>query len=322
MGLPHCLMARHSPIKSPCIDPYPLRKKTMRKFIVALILFVLPTGLYAQDAQPDSVGAWTKSAVGSAFLTQAQYDNWTGGGENATAFKAGLDVKAESSGSKIKQTHTFEFAFGQSKIGDVGFRKVDDLIHYALTLTYPFEGKYLRPVLLTIDARTQLASGFDYGADPEAGTLISKFFTPGYITATTGLEYNPGAWYKARFGVAVKQTIVGDAALRDPEHPSFALTNGYGNNPDQSMRLEAGFDFQALVEKPVWENVLLKSELNVFSSFSNFGNPDVRWKNLLAFKINEYLNANFDFELFYDEDQSSDLQLRQVLSLGLSYTFL
>jgi hypothetical protein len=282
-------------------------------------LFTTTTAL-AQDAEaPDSTRAWTKAAVGGLSLTQSTYDNWTGGGENALAFKATADVKAEKATDRLTQIHSVQFAFGQTKTGDLDFRKVDDLIRYTLELMLQNDSKF-KPTF-ALDARTQLADGFDYGIDPD-GHLISRFLSPAFVTETIGVTYEPESWIKARFGMAGRQIIVTEERLRDPSDPAFAAVNGYGNDPDESLRFKTGMELALLGERQLVENVLLKSELGVFDSFTNVGSPDVRWKNLLQFKINAYLNANLEAELLYDEDQSSDIQWRQVLSLGLAVNIL
>ncbi len=263
---------------------------------------------------------WYRSAVAGLGLTQAAYDNWTGGGENTTAFKAQFDYGAMKKGAKTRQIHNVQFAFGQSKIGDVDYRKVDDLLRYSLELIYDRAGA-LKPIVV-LDARTQIANGFDYGSDEVDGIKVSKFLAPGYFTETIGVAFEPAPWMRARAGIAGKQTVVTDADLRNPEDPSFAIVNGYGNDPDQRIRSEIGTEVVFLGERELVQNVFLKSELGVFNSFSDFGNPDVRWKNLFTFAINQYMNATFELELFQDKDQSDDLQVRQVLSLGLSYTLL
>lgn len=299
-------------------------------YVIFLAFFLFAAGTVqaqvAAEASDELAAAdtlapgWYRSAVAGLGLTQAAYENWAGGGENTTAFKTQFDYGALRKGEKTRQIHTLQFAFGQSKIGDVDFRKVDDLLRYSLELIYDRPGA-LKPVVV-VDARTQIASGFNYGGDEPDGILVSKFLAPGYLTETVGVVFEPASWIRARAGIAGKQTIVADADLRNPEDPSFPIVNGYGNDPDQSLRAEFGSEVVLLGAREVYENVFLKSELGVFNSFSDFGNPDIRWKNLLSFAINQYMNATFELELFQDKDQSEDLQVRQVLALGLTYTLL
>jgi hypothetical protein len=42
------------------------------------------------------------------------------------------------------------------------------------------------------------------------------------------------------------------------------------------------------------------------------------WGNELVGKINSLISASFQFELRYDNDFSSEIQLKQVLSAGIS----
>ena len=50
--------------------------------------------------------------------------------------------------------------------------------------------------------------------------------------------------------------------------------------------------------------------------------PDIRWNNVVQMSVNEWLNTTLEFELFYDNDQSSDLQLRQTLAVGVAFNLL
>lgn len=291
----------------------------MRRSLLGLFCFVFALPALSQAPPADTTGAWVQTAVGGLSLTQAQYDNWTGGGENTTAFKGQIKYGAVG-GTTVQQTHEAEFAFGQSRVGDQDWRKVDDLIRYVFKLGYPLNGNEEYQPVFTVDARTQIANGFDYSTEDDV--LISKFLAPAFITESAGFQYKPAPWAQARLGLAARQTIVTDEDLRDPDNPAFEFTNGYGNDPDQTLRFEAGLDLNVSAEREIFENVLLNSELSVFESFQDLSNPDIRWKNLFTFGVNRYLNATFEFEAFYDRDQSEDLQIRQVLSLGLSYTLL
>ena len=70
------------------------------------------------------------------------------------------------------------------------------------------------------------------------------------------------------------------------------------------------------------ENVIGRSELSVFAAFDQFDHPDVRWNNLIQLKVNDWLNTTIEAEIFYDNDQSSDVQWRQLLSVGVAFNLL
>lgn len=282
---------------------------SIRTLIVAALLAAVGTTAGAQTADTlKTASAWTKGLVGSVSLTQAAYDNWKAGGENTVAFKVALDGKAERTAGRVRQTHSAQFAYGKSRVGDQGVRKIDDLLRYNLALAFLVNGP-VSPVL-GVDARTQVDDGFNYGTDPN--TLIARFLSPAYIVESIGVGYEPAPWIKLRLGAASKQTVVTEETLRA----------GYGLDPDEQVRGEIGANFGALLEKEVVQNVFLKSELDIFEAFTDASHPDVRLKNLVQMKVNAYLNVNLEAEIYYDNDASTDLQVRQTLGLGIGLTLI
>ena len=63
-----------------------------------------------------------------------------------------------------------------------------------------------------------------------------------------------------------------------------------------------------------------KSSLRLFSRFESFDVWDVRWDNIIAAKVNDFLNVNLTFLLIYEKDQSVKTQIKEALQLGFTYT--
>jgi hypothetical protein len=63
--------------------------------------------------------------------------------------------------------------------------------------------------------------------------------------------------------------------------------------------------------------VFIKSSLGIFGAFTDIGSPDVNWSNLVTMKVNSWLNVNFELITLYDRDVTSDVQVREVLSVGV-----
>ena len=63
----------------------------------------------------------------------------------------------------------------------------------------------------------------------------------------------------------------------------------------------------------------------------DFGNIDVNWDMMIAFKINKFLTTTLTTNLIYDDDiktresegnkQGAKVQFREVLGFGLAYSF-
>lgn len=66
---------------------------------------------------------------------------------------------------------------------------------------------------------------------------------------------------------------------------------------------------------------LFKSKLELFTSFENLDTVDAVWDNTLTAKVSKYFAVNLNVYLFYDEDILSEMQVKQTLAFGVTYTF-
>lgn len=280
--------------------------------LAVFLALVRPT--VAQEATADVVAdttGWRNTLTATLAGSQASYDNWSEGGINSLAFTTGILGEQLKHTERWLRKRKLRFAFGLLKQDSLDVRKADDLIQFESSAQY--QGERIWRVLNPIAAfsfRSQFAEGFDYGTSPQ--TRVSAFLSPATATQTIGLAYQPVPWFSQRFGFAAKETIVSIEELR----------TSYGNDLDETVRLEGGFDLLSQLDKEVAKNVLLKSSLGLFFGFTQLDEPDVRWENLLVMKVNSWLTVNFEFVTFYDLDISDEVQLKQVLSTGVSFSLL
>ncbi len=283
----------------------PFYRNTLSVFL--LLLIASPSIAWAQDTAEADSTAWEKNLVALLAGSQASYDNWAEGGVNSLAFTASLNGGAARTTTSWIQKHEIRLALGSLKQDTLDFRKADDLIQFTSTFEYQNADNFSRwHPTAAFDLRTQFASGFDYsGAEP---LKVSALFSPATVTETVGFTYNPEEWFTWLIGLAGKQTIVGIEGLRE----------SYGNDLDQTLRAEVGFNTKATIDKDIFENVHLKSGLGVFAAFGQVDKPDIRWENLITMTVNSWLTVGFEFVTFYDLDISDEVQLKQVLSTGIS----
>lgn len=283
--------------------------------VVAALLCATFISVFAQEKKEEKFG-WTKTLVGALNLTQNRYSsNWTKGGENSVAWKGVVETKWENNAVKTNWKNSGKLVFGQIKQGSQGVRKSDDELNVESVLTYKV-GQYLNPYL-SFNGLTQIASGFEY---PETGKIkVSSSFSPMFLRQSLGLGYKPNEQFVTRLGVSVKETIVSDDGLIAGSALTFR--ERYGNKPDESMRVETGIESTTDLSVKLAENILFKSKLELFSSFENFNTADVAWDNTLAAKISKYFSVNFNVYAFYDEDILTEVQVKQAVALGVTYTF-
>ncbi|MDZ7344329.1 MAG: DUF481 domain-containing protein, partial [candidate division KSB1 bacterium] len=137
----------------------------------------------------------------------------------------------------------------------------------------------------------------------------SNFFDPAYLRESLGLGYKPSENFITRLGISIKQTIADRHRLR------------YGNKADERVRVETGIESTTDFTQKIEENVLFKSKLELFTAFENFNAVDMIWDNTLTGKISKYFAVTVNVYLFYDEDILKELQVKQGLAFGMTYTF-
>ena len=173
------------------------------KSIVALLLILSVVPAYSQ--QTDTL--WTHGLVAGLTLTQVSFTDWAAGGENALAYSFSADGKSILNVGVWNWENKYQFAFGQTRLGDQELRKTDDKIDLSSILTWKI-GTFINPYFgLTV--KTQFAKGFTYNALGNKFE-VSKFFDPAYITQSAGVGYQPSNIIKTRLGLALREIVTDD----------------------------------------------------------------------------------------------------------------
>lgn len=287
---------------------------------VLLVLLGTSAVATAQEETPETDDAgWSTELTGNLSGSQASYRNWAEGGVNTFSFSSSLQGEADHTEGPWHQEHDLRLTLGYLKSNGRKFRKSDDLIRLDASLIY--QGghgvlTYLDPTV-GVNVRTQFAPGFDYrenpfGDDRDPPVRISEFMAPGTFTQSLGLVYDEYSWFTQRVGLGGKQTWV-----RVPEFRPL-----YGLETDQAVRWEIGVEARTEVDRELLENTRIRSSLALFKSFGAADLPDLLWENLLTIDANQWLTTNLELVFLYDADVSRELQLKQVLSLGVSFTLI
>jgi hypothetical protein len=248
--------------------------------------------------------------VSGLSLTQVSYKNWSKGGENSLAYTLSLDGKSTLTDGAVLWENQYRFAFGQARLGDKALRKTDDVIDLASVFTYVIT-EHVNPYA-SATFKTQFATGYQYDAN-DVGIPVSAFLDPGYFTQSVGLRYQPIAEIRTRLGVGLREVIT-------DKYSGFNYADDPETGEIEKTSVNGGLESVTDIEWVVMENVLLTSQLAVFGPFSDMEHPVVNNKNKLTGKVNSYITAMFEFELVYDDVVSPQAQLREGISLGLSYT--
>jgi hypothetical protein len=278
-------------------------------------------------ADPDTLTAahgWLTELGLRLNLSQAAFANWQEGGLNTLAATSAVEGRFARVAGALRQRHDVRLGFGIVKQDTFSVRKATDVIRYAFDLQYVQSGAW-RPSFAT-ELRTQFTAGFDY--DPSATKYpsladrivsgerlkVSDFFAPASWTQSLGVAYEPEGWFRARAGLGLKETIVLVERLRPV----------YGNQPDEAFRIQAGLDALLEARGEPFENVRVTSRMSLFQAFTQFAEsaPDLLWENTIQLRFNRWLSVNTEVVALYDRDVSARVQLKEVLSIGLTMVLL
>lgn len=255
---------------------------------------------------------WESRLTSRLSVSQAAYKDWQEGGLNSLAFTASLDGATEHVGDRWTQAYDMKLAIGYINQEGREIRKSEDRIRLQGNLQYNGEDFFQRfNPTIAADLRTQFASGFDYEQDPPVET--SAFFAPATLTQSLGLTYDPYESLSLRLGAASKQTIVTEEDFR-------VL---YGVDEDNLLRAEAGGQFSAALDQRLSDNIRYQSQLDVFLAVNQLENPpDVIWENTINMAVNDWITTNLEFVALYDKNTTDAIQLKEVISVGVSLTIL
>ena len=286
-----------------------------RTLAFGLALLLLSPVASAQDAAEEEIPpGWRTGMVAKLAGSQVGFSNWQGGGINSLAFTAGVEGEAKKESERWQQAFNLRLGIGAIKQDTLSLRKAEDVVFAAYNLQFKGDGFFSRwHPTFAADLRTQFIEGFDYGQQPEVA--VSDLFSPAYVTQSLGLTYNVGDWFSQRFGVGAKQTVV----TREEFRPLYGFD---ADELDKTLRFEAGVESHTQVTRELVENVLYKSTLSLVAAVNNPEHPDAIWENLITMKVNDWLQTNFELVLLYDDDVTSDVQIKEVFSVGVAFTLL
>jgi hypothetical protein len=277
---------------------------------------------FAQEQQDTSY--WKKGGMASITFSQTSLTNWSGGGDNAISTNALLDLFANYNKGNNSWENSLKLEYGLVKQGDEGVKKSIDKIDYVSKYGYKNGGHWFYTALL--DFKTQFAKGYNYSSEEGVDDVkVSNFLAPAYITFSLGMDYKPNEIFSAYLSpITSKMTYVNDDDLSD--------AGAFGVDPGDKFRGEFGTFAKLALNKDIFENVNMKSTLDLFSNYSeNFGNIDVQWDVMINMKINSFLTATINTSLVYDDDidyinekgvnKGPKIQFKEIVGIGLSYKF-
>ncbi len=313
----------------------------MKKIIFAFAFSFV--GFTSVQAQAPVDTTWKTGGYFAVNLSQTQFNNWAGGGENSLAINGMLNVFCNYKVEKTTWENALDLGYGMVKLSNNPLRKSDDKIELNSKYGRLAKGKFFYSGMLNF--KSQFAPGYNY---PDDSNNISKFLAPAYLIIAIGMDYKPCDYFSVFLSPATgKFTFVNDAAIAD--------AGLYGNKPayfdssanklihGKKFRAEFGASLSAKFQKDIFKNVNLMTKLNLFNNYTdkdaaNRKNIDVNFEGLITMKVNKFLSASIFANLIYDDNilipiyselngiktqtgTGKRVQIKDVIGIGLAYKF-
>lgn len=253
---------------------------------------------------------WKNEAIASLNATQNSNHNWAAGGEDAMAWQLSFNGSSEGSFTQWNWKNQLQLAYGRTQIADQASRKHLDKIFFETLLNYNLRVT-LKPYV-SGRVESQFTKSYTY-SDTAARVTISDFWNPGYLTESVGMSWIPGTLFQTRLGFALKQTYSKDYGWADDAETADEIET-FRNEPGLESISEVNYAFNDMLK--------YSSRLSAFVNFKGADEIDGRWENTLNAQVSKYLVFSAGLEMLYDKNLSLDSQLRQSITLGLTYQVL
>jgi len=265
----------------------------------------------AAYAVKDTLKGWkTSGLVGLAF-GQTSLTNWTAGGDNTITGDLTVNLTANYLNDKWFWDNNLmgEFGLVSSSANDY-WQKAADQLNFTSIVGRSLTNKWAFSALLNF--KTQFAKGYNY---PDTDHYISTLMAPAYGDLALGFTYKPSPKYTLFLSpLAERATFV----LND----SLSNIGAFGIDPGEKVKWETGAYLMASTNQALATNLSLISTLDMFTPYnSDFGKVNINWNLLLNYKFNKLFTATLNTTLRYYDAEIRKVQFKEILGLGLTYTF-
>lgn len=284
----------------------------------------------------DTTGAWSFTGTSTVNTNQSSFSYWAQGGQTSVSVAMTLNAILTYTNLTTNWQNQIDIGYGlmqQKSFG--GWFKTDDQFSWSSM----FGKKAAKNLFYSVyfNPTTQFQPGYESAGD---SLPISNLFAPLYAESSLGLNYTKNTKFSMFVGLlTIKSTVVNDQRLADQGFygVTAATYDELGNmlTPGQKYRGEFGGYLNIQYRNPrVVKNLGVQSKIELFSNYKkNPENIDVDWKTVIMIQLNEYIAANVNINLKYDDDvklgvdldgdgnidkYAAKLQFKEVLGVGLN----
>jgi len=315
------------------------------KKILSLLFTIMFIGAFAQDDASEAVKPWNFSGLTSLNFNQSMFSNWASGGTPTLSGTFIGKYYGNYKKEKVSWNNNLNILFGLLKEQDEDLKKNEDLLSLNSIFGYEAAKKWQYSLLFSFN--TQFVEGYDSDID---SLKISNFMAPAYMVISPGMKYAPSEFFYLQISpITLKSTFVMDQELANigafgVDAAVYDTATGLMITEGKNSLWRYGAFLEAYFKKNLAKGFDLESKFNIFYQYNHrehleTADGDVNWETFLNYKFNDWLAVSFFFHLAYlptstrieqqmigDEVtsvaiQNRQVQFKQTLGIGLSYTF-
>ena len=287
----------------------------MKQYFLLFFLIFSTYTFSQQESKKDSL--WSTRGNVAILLNQTGFSDWVGGGTNNFSGTLKFDYEWEYRDKGWDWLTNVESAYGLAKYKNAPFaRKIDDRI-----LIQSIVGKEFTKNLsfsAFFNFTSQIGNGYKYKKDSnnnEIRELTTSIFSPAYFQLGSGFLWKKDEKLWVNYSpIATRLILVSKKFTQD-------LTGNdtyFGVLPNESSRYELGANLTFHSEGNLLENIKYKQDLKLFSNYlEDASNIDLDYLVQIEVDINPLLSTQLIFQLIYDDNAISRLQVREVFGVGV-----
>jgi len=253
---------------------------------------------------------WDLDGVTNAHFSQGYLSNWARGGESSLSALWNIRYSADYSlGNKLSWDNDLEYKVGLLKSGKKKLRKNEDKLEINSKFGSNAINNWYYSALLNF--QTQFFTGYNY---PNTENPISGFLAPAHLVFSIGMDYNPRDDLTILLSpISSKFTMMRDTVKFDQTH--------FGIPENQKVKKELGAYLKSIFSIDFNNDISMENKVNFFINYLEKNESlDVDYEMTLNMKVSELINTRISTHLIFDKDVSPNIQFKENLSVGFTYT--
>ncbi|HNU53440.1 MAG TPA: DUF3078 domain-containing protein [Candidatus Syntrophosphaera sp.] len=260
-----------------------------------------------------SAEAWKFDSDIMVNLTQSQFsDNWAGSELSNITWTASMNNTAQKQLAEwLKNKNTLKLAFGQTHLqkedllGETYWEKPQKS-----TDQIAFESLMQFTLKTFVDPYLSLRADSQFLDEASTKTLVVN---PILFTESAGIMKTIVDGEKTKLNARIGGAVRENWNRRVDGIPVDGGIEGIVEFKQIFGLLNASYNSRLSAYK-----ALFKSD--AVAGVDNWKAPDLKWENLLSLNLWKMLSLNLNLDFIYEKEQSPDIQWKEILGLGFSYS--